>query len=278
MKQSKVLTTKKRIVIKQGGSSLADPSTLNELSLIIGGYQQRGFEVVLVHGGGPAINAELVKRGITWKFIDGQRQTTPEMMTVIDQVLGQKVNSELVNGLQMGGIRSIGLSGADDQILICRQLNFELGQVGSVEAVNTVAMETALSEGLLPVVAPIGRGENGMKFNVNADWAATKIAIALKADKLIFLTDQDGILGEKKRLIRRATPLLIQQLISEGIISGGMCTKANAMMSALQYGVTQVRVLNANQSSQIFSKATVGTILRYEKETMIKEVMHVYAS
>lgn len=121
-----------------------------------------------------------------------------------------------------------------------------------VEAVNTVAIEGALSEGLLPVVAPIGRGIDAMKFNVNADWAAAKIAIALKADKLIFLTDQDGILGEKKRLIRRATPLLIQQLISDGIISGGMCTKANAMMSALRYGVTQVRVLNANQSSQIF--------------------------
>lgn len=129
MNPTKKLTTKKRIVIKQGGSSLADPSTLNELSAIVGGYQQRGFEVVLVHGGGPAINAELVKRGITWKFIDGQRQTTPEMMAVIDQVLGQTVNLELVNGLQRTGVKSIGLSGADDRILICQQLNFELGQV-----------------------------------------------------------------------------------------------------------------------------------------------------
>ncbi len=269
---------KKRIVIKQGGSSLGDPSTLSELSAIVSGYQQRGYEVVLVHGGGPAINAELVKRGITWKFIDGQRQTTAEMMTVIDQVLGQNVNSQLVNGLQQNGIKSIGLSGAEDRILFCRQLNSELGQVGLVEDVNASVIETALSEGLLPIVAPIGVGEQGMKFNVNADWAAAKIAIALKAEKLIFLTDQDGILGEKKRLIRRATPLHIQQLISEGIISGGMCTKANAMMSALQYGVTQVRVLNANQSSQIFSKTSLGTILRYEKVTVIKEVIHVYAS
>ena len=269
---------KKRIVIKQGGSSLGDPSTLSELSAIVSGYQQRGFEVVLVHGGGPAINAELLKRGITWKFIDGQRQTTPEMMTVIDQVLGQTVNSELVNGLQRTGIKSIGLSGADDRILFCEQLNSELGQVGLVQAVNATAIETALSEGLLPVLAPLGVDDNGMKFNVNADWAATKIAIALKADKLIFLTDQDGILGEKKRLIRRATPLHIQQLISDGIITGGMCTKANAMLSALQYGVTQVRVLNANQSSLIFSKTSLGTVLRYEKATANKEVIHVYAS
>ncbi len=269
---------KKRIVIKQGGSSLADPTTLSELSAIVAGYQQRGFDVVLVHGGGPAINAELVKRGITWKFIDGQRQTTAEMMLVIDQVLGQKVNSDLVDGLHHSGIKSIGLSGSDDRILFCQQLNSELGQVGSIEEVNALSIDTALSEGLLPVIAPIGIGQNGMKFNVNADWAATKIAIALNAEKLIFLTDQDGILGDKKQLIRRTTPLHIQQLISEGIISGGMCTKANAMMSALQYGVTQVRVLNANQSSQIFSRTLVGTTLRYEKAALIKEVIHVYAS
>ncbi|MES2854353.1 MAG: acetylglutamate kinase [Bdellovibrionota bacterium] len=276
-------TIKKRIVIKLGGSSLQNASTLDQLRVIVRGYRNRNYDVVLVHGGGPAINIELQARGIGWKFIDGQRQTTPEMISVIEDVLAGQVNSSVVDSLNEAGISAVGLSGAKDEILFCTQLNEELGQVGSVEAVDIASIEAALSGAGLPtpVIAPIGFGLNGEKFNINADWAATKIAIALKAEKLIFLTDQNGILDRERKPVRNAVPAQIFEMIEDGTISGGMCTKVLAMMTALDSGVGQVRVLNASDSSRVFSRAKVGTLLAYAKDKKPnepREVMHGRAS
>jgi acetylglutamate kinase len=271
--------TKKRIVIKLGGSSLQNAVTLEQLTLIVRGYRNRNFDVVLVHGGGPAINAELQRRGIGWKFINGQRQTTPQMMSVIDEVLAGTVNSAVVDGLKLAGINAFGLSGANG-ILSCTQLSYELGQVGSVEHVDTssIVMALAHADRPTPVIAPIGFGASGEKFNVNADWAATKIAVALKAEKLIFLTDQNGILDRSQKVVRTAGPKLISEMIEDGVISGGMCTKVLAMMMALDSGVEQVRVLNASDSSRVFSRSRVGTLLKYDKSTKRKEELHEHAS
>lgn len=269
---------KKRIVIKLGGSSLQNGETLRELSKIVHGYKERNFDVVVVHGGGPAINAELTKRGIKWNFINGQRQTTPEMISVIDQVLAGEVNSHIVESLRQAGVSATGLSGARDGILLCTQLNVELGQVGSVEDVNVAAIVKFLGEGnATSVIAPIGFG-NGVKYNVNADWAATKIAIALRAEKLVFLTDQDGILDRDGKPLARAVPELIHQMISDGVISGGMCTKVLAMMAALDADVRQVRVMNAANSSRIFTRIPVGTVLTSVRRAQAKKVSHVFAS
>lgn len=262
---------KKAIVIKLGGSSLASESTLDELSRLISGYRARGKNVVVVHGGGPAINEELTKRGITWSFVNGQRVTTPEMIEVIDEVLGSYVNSAVVGNLREDGIPAIGLSGADHEILFCSQMNEELGLVGQVEEVNTASIVAALKNGRVPVVAPIGfaafdDGGPVNKFNVNADWAATKIAIALNAEKLIFLTDQNGVLDGKRDLVTRATPFDLKEMIGTGVVSGGMCTKVLAMIVALESGVGQVRVLNAGAASRMLERKKIGTTLAFARE------------
>lgn len=254
---------KQRIVTKLGGSALQNPETVLQLAELVRGYQKRRYQVVVVHGGGPAINAELTKRGITWQFINGQRQTTPEMMAVVNHVLAGVVNSELVTRLQAAEVFATGLSAADEKILFCTQANAELMQVGQVESVDVAAIEKALANSIdrVPVIAPIGYGAHDEKYNINADWAATKIAMALSAKKLIFLTDQLGILDAKKELVKRATPKKIDKMIKDGTISGGMFTKVQAMMTALDAGVKQVRVLHASLAASALNPETVGTIL-----------------
>lgn len=254
---------KDRIVIKLGGSALSNPETLRELSALIRGYQKRRYRVVIVHGGGPAINEELTFRNIQWKFINGQRQTTPEMMSVIDEVLSQKVNGVLVDHLKTEKIAAVGVSAANTGTLLCSAQSAELMQVGKVEAVNSEAIEKILAQfgGLVPVIAPIGVGANGEKYNVNADWAATRIAMALNAKKLIFLTDQNGILDQQKNLVAKATPQLIEEMIASGVISGGMFTKVKAMTTALDAGIRQVRVLHASFASQLLAARPIGTLL-----------------
>ncbi|MEQ1722815.1 MAG: acetylglutamate kinase [Pseudobdellovibrio sp.] len=262
-----------RILIKLGGSSLQNANTLKQLILLIQGLHAQNKQVVVVHGGGPAINLELTARGITWQFINGQRQTTPEMMSVIEDVLAVKVNSSLVDILTAAGIVAYGHSGAHQQTLVCTQANAELMQVGKIETVNIEAVETILNLGAVPVIAPIGIGEKGEKYNINADWAATKLAMALQVEKLIFLTDQNGILNEKSELVTVATPSLINEMIESGVITGGMYTKVLTMVEALKSGVGSVQVLNAVNASDLLSKTSVGTLLIDEVvSTATKEV------
>lgn len=250
------------VVIKLGGSSLGNPETVEQLATLVKGYQKRRYRVVVVHGGGPAINAELTKRNITWQFINGQRQTTPQMMKVIDEVLAKQVNGQLVENLKSQGVSARGLSGADAEILFCTQATIELMRVGQVESVNTAGIKEILNQfgGKVPVIAPIGYGERGVKFNINADWAACQIAVALDAKKLIFLTDQNGILDQQKQLVKRANSQLINMMIADGTIHGGMFTKVKAMMTALAAGVKHVRVLNASFAGMALAEA-VGTLL-----------------
>lgn len=268
---------KKRIVIKLGGSTLDNAGTLAQLASLIRGYQKRQYQVLVVHGGGPAVNAELTLRQITWKFIEGQRQTTPEMMGVIEDVLAGQVNSTLVAGLGRAGVSAQGHSGADD-LLWCRQASPELMQVGQVEFVNQTVLERWLSVDRVPVIAPIGIGLGLQKFNINADAAAAKIAIALGAEKLIFLTDQDGILDQHRQLVMRASPFMLGHWIASGVIHGGMLVKAKAMIEALQSGVEQVRVLNAATASQLLTDKKIGTLLTTQKVPVKKGAVHEYAS
>lgn len=277
---------KQRIVIKLGGSSLQNPSTLKELAALVQGYQKKHYDVILVHGGGPAINQKLTERGIEWKFIDGQRQTTLEMIDVIEEVLAKDVNSMVVESLKDVGVKATGLSGAKDRILFCTQSNPELMQVGKVEFVDVTAIESSLLMNSVPVIAPIGIGEKNEKYNINADWAATQVAVALKAKKLIFLTDQEGILNQEKRLIQRITPEIITQMIEQGVISGGMCAKVNSMTTALKSGVQHVQVLHAKNASQLLNKDKTGTVLtelknfipRTRKTSNKRDMVHGRAS
>lgn len=264
---------KKKIVIKLGGSSLQNPGTQQELTALVRGYRDQGFAVIVVHGGGPAINQELTLRGIEWKFINGQRQTTPAMMGVIEDVLAGQINLHLVATLIAADIPAVGLSGAQEQMLLCSQASEELMQVGKIEAVQSDVIEKTLTlpNEPTPVIAPIGIDAAGAKYNINADWAAAKIAMSLKAEKLVFLTDQNGILDQNGQLVHHATPHLINKMINDGVISGGMYTKVMTMMTALTAGVGQVRVLNANVASQLLLNEQLGTALTDDQTLAIKE-------
>lgn len=272
---------KKRIVVKLGGSALDQPETLKQLAILVKGYQDRNYDVVVVHGGGPAINQELVKRNISWKFIDGQRQTTPEMMNVIEKVLGGEVNQKVVGSLRANQIPAVGLSGGQDRILICvPSADSRLMRVGTVDSVNTHAIEVVLKYSggnVVPVIAPIGVGSYGDKFNVNADWAATQIATALKAEKLVFLTDQFGILNADQELIKVAAPRLLERMMLEGVIYGGMSTKVRAMVRAIKLGIKQVQVLHAATASLLLEDETTGTVIMNVPAAVRpkpKEVLH----
>ena len=262
------------VVIKLGGSSLSNPSTLHEMTTLVHGLRHQGHRVVIVHGGGPAINEALTRKNIQWQFINGQRQTTPEMMAVIEDVLATKINSSLVENLRRANIPSQGLSGAEQQLLLCTQANKDLMQVGQIKKVNTQALEHILAQnnGPTPVIAPIGIGEQNEKYNIIADWAATEIAVALQAEKLIFLTDQNGILDQNKHRIQQINPEGIHKMIADGVISGGMYTKVMTMIAALNAGVQQVRVLNASQASQLIGGQNIGTLLTDDTCNATKEV------
>ena len=251
----------RRIVIKLGGASLQNKNTLHELILLLRGLKKENADIIVVHGGGPAINEALAARKIQWKFINGLRQTTPEMMGVIDDVLANKINGEIVRALNKAKISAQGVSAAKDKILFCAASDPNLLQVGKVESVSLGSVEKCLASGKIPIVAPIGYGVDEIKYNINADWAAAKIAIEFKADDLIFLTDQDGILDEQKKLLAKVTTTDVAKLIETQVISGGMMTKVNTMMAALNGGVKQVRVLNAAQAGLFISQSELGTVL-----------------
>lgn len=250
------------VVLKLGGASLQNLETIERVAFMVKELEASGKRPVIIHGGGPAINEELTQRGITWKFIKGQRQTTPEMMEVIEEVLATKVNGIIVDELKKVGVEAIGLSGAKDQILYCTQTNTELQQVGKVEEVQLapILKSLELSGHMVPVIAPIGLGYQGEKFNINADWAAAKIAVALNAEKLIFLTDQNGILDGEGALIDVASADLIHEMINSGVIHGGMYTKVMTMMMAIDHGVSEVQVMNALLAN-LYGKESLGTRL-----------------
>ncbi len=219
-----------------------------------------GVRPVIVHGGGPSINQELTARGISWEFIDGQRVTTPAMIDVIEMVLSGKVNRRIVRALNHAGVSAVGLSGTDAKMLECRQASEKLGQVGLVERVHPQTITHLWSAGLTPVIAPLGcDSTGGVAFNVNADWAACRIAQSLQAQSLLFLTDQDGILGEDGKLIRELDRSGLESLIGKEIVQGGMLTKAQTILHALGNGIKSIRVMNA-ASPQAILKQDTGTL------------------
>jgi len=250
-----------RVLIKLGGASLQDETILSTLTEALAQFRKYKYEVILVHGGGPAINAELTRRGIQWSFLNGQRVTTPEMMEVIETVLCGEVNNKLVRHLNSNGVPAVGLSGAVGQTLLCKPASEELGQVGAIQEVMTKWIEGILQmEGTpVPVIAPIGVGTNGEAYNINADWAASHLAAALKAEYLIFLTDQAGILNFQKQLIEKLSEDQLQTLVNKEVVTGGMLTKTRALQYALKNGVKAVRVMNTKDTMKGLWSDQVGT-------------------
>lgn len=250
-----------RVLIKLGGASLEDDAVFEEISRALKQYLKYDYQVAVVHGGGPAINAELVRRGISWEFVGGQRVTTPEMMDVIEMVLSGSVNRKLVRHLNSRGLPAVGLSGVDRGTLLCRPASPELGLVGLVEKVEAKWLEDFVrpSQTTIPVIAPLGGGQSGETYNVNADMAASALATALGTTYLIFLTDQPGILDREGRVLRFASATDLHRCLADGTVKGGMATKVRAILQALNGGVSAVRVLHAKAAVDGLWSNDVGT-------------------
>ncbi len=257
-----------RLLLKLGGATLGDPATLTALKKVLPKLMAQYSEVFLVHGGGPRINARLEIAGLTWEFINGQRVTTEAMIQIVADTLVNEVNKSLVGELVESGIRAVAVSGAENQTLLCRPLAPELGRVGVVEKVNTESLLALASDGL-PVIAPIAVDSEGALFNVNADWAAAQIAAQLKVDRLIFLTDQLGVLDGNKELIHEMSIARLPELVKSGIVAGGMLAKLSAVETALRYGVRQVEIIKGHLAEELTGTSCVGTQIALESKALL---------
>ncbi len=248
----------KKIVIKLGGAALSTPFAWETACRMIASLRSEGHRVLVVHGGGPAINQALTAKNITWDFFEGQRITTPEMMSVIEDALWG-VNRRLCQTMAKMNIPHLGITGKDGGLLNCIRLDPRLGEVGEVRTVHGALLAGLMNHGVVPVVCPIGHAGEGLGLNVNADWAAARIAAAVGADELLYLTDQEGILDSQGEKIPLLTAHMLRLLVQEGIVTGGMLAKTRSILDAISGGVDNVVVMSAVQSFEYAEGAMVGT-------------------
>ena len=235
------------VVVKYGGNAMTDPtlrkSVMKDLLLL----QLVGVKVVLVHGGGPAINETLKAVGKTSTFYNGLRVTDEETLDVAQMVLAGKVNKDLVADLVALGGKAVGLCGIDGHMIHAHQKEAALGFVGVIDRVDTSLIETTISAGYIPVIATVGVDDSGQVYNINADTAASYIAGALQAETMIAMTNIDGVLTDvtdPNSLISSLTVQEVNSMKEKGIISGGMIPKVDSCVDALQAGAKKVFIIN----------------------------------
>jgi acetylglutamate kinase len=257
------------IVLKYGGSAMSDPTLRASFARDVVLLKYIGLRPVIVHGGGPQIGRTLERLGVQSTFVDGLRVTDDQTMDVVEMVLGGTVNREIVALIQRAGGRAIGLTGNDgDMIRVTRRTSpdRDLGRVGQVRGVDPAPISAVADAGYVPVIAPIGVDDDGVTHNVNGDEAAGAVAQALHAEKLILLTDVEGVLDAKGVLIPQLTIPEARKHIAEGTIRGGMIPKIECCISALDAGVGRTHVIDGRILHaillEIFTDTGVGTLLR----------------
>jgi len=268
------------IVVKYGGNAMTDEDLKASFARDIVLMQAVGMRPIVVHGGGPQIGELLERLNIESKFIDGMRVTTEETMDVVEMVLGGLVNKEIVSLLNLAGGRAMGLTGKDGQFIRAKQLKIErkspeleapeiidIGHVGQVESIDTRVLTMLTESDVIPVVAPIGVGENGESYNINADLVAGKLAEVLKAEKLMLLTNTAGVLDKAGQVVTGLVADEVNALIDDGTISGGMLPKVGCALSAVNAGVNSAHIVDGRVPHsvllEIFTDQGVGTqILR----------------
>lgn len=251
------------LVIKLGGASLEDESVVKSLAKDVKRLYDLGYTLLLIHGGGPAINTALSERNIIWEFVEGQRKTTPEMMKVIEATLFGIVNRRLQTHLAALEIPVLGISGSDMGILRCAPLNDDLGLVGQVTNINKDLLKKLINLPVIPLITPVGSDAQGNKYNINADLAAMSLAVQLKAKTLIYMTDQKGIWDQNKATIKEIDALGLYQLVETKVVQGGMLVKVKSVLQALREGVEEVDVIDARTEGALFEvvhlKKSLGT-------------------
>ncbi|MBQ6224370.1 MAG: acetylglutamate kinase, partial [Campylobacter sp.] len=226
-----------------------------------------GIKIIVVHGGGKKINETLDKIGITSEFKDGLRVTSKECVEVTEMVLSGLVNKEITALLNQNGAPSIGISGKDGDLLRAKFLDEKkYGFVGVIDEVNTNFINDLLEKGYLPVIAPLATDENGVSYNINADLCASKVASALKADKVIFLSDIDGVLDKEGKLISKLDEKLINKFKKDGTISGGMIPKMDACLECVKAGVGSAHIINGKIPHslllELFTDDGIGSLIK----------------
>ena len=268
----------KTIVIKLGGHAMVDQSILETVIRDAVLLRYVGMKVVLVHGGGPEITAKMRAMGKEPKFVGGLRITDPETLEIAQMVLVGKINDGIVSLIANCGTRAVGISGNDANLLIARKMEpqrvmvgdvvqeVDLGRVGEIEEVDPEVLHCLLAQGYIPVVAPMALDRQGGSLNINADTAAAEIAIALRAFKLINLTDVDGVMNADRTMVyHRLTLPEAEAMIDDGTIAGGMIPKLEGCMKAVRNGVTSAHVVNGNKEHnlllELFTDEGVGTMI-----------------
>ena len=270
------LFANKTIVVKYGGHAMTDEALRDSFARDIVLLQCVGMHPVVVHGGGPQIDAIMQRMGIAARFEAGLRVTDAATMEVVDMVLGGKLNKEIVATINLHGGQAIGLSGKDANLITAAKKRLvrsvtpggppqpvDIGLVGEVTAVNTSIIHTLENSGFIPVIAPTGVGANGESYNINADTAAGDIAAALQAERLLFLTDVEGILDRDSKLLPSLDRQAVERLQDEAVIDGGMLPKVEACLRALDGGVAKTHIIDGRVPHavllELFTDRGVGT-------------------
>jgi acetylglutamate kinase len=268
----------KTVVVKFGGNAMVDEALKHSFARDIVLMKLVGLNPIVVHGGGPQIGQLLTKLGKTTGFIDGMRITDSETMDVVEMVLGGLVNKEIVNLINRHGGKAVGLTGKDGDFIRAKKIHqkksepeanaseiIDLGHVGEVSSIDPAVVDMLGRSDFIPVIAPIGVGEDGRSYNINADLVAGKIAEVLKAEKLILLTNTTGILDKQENLLTGLSIKDIDDLIEDGTISGGMIPKTRCATDALKGGVTSVHIIDGRVEHavllELFTDQGVGTLL-----------------
>jgi acetylglutamate kinase len=261
-------TSGKTVVIKYGGAAMTDPVLREHVASDIALMKLVGINPVVVHGGGPEITSYMNRLGLKVEFYNGLRVTSDEAMEVVKMVLVGKVNPELVAAINHHGRLAVGVSGDDGNLVTATQRDARLGRVGDVTTIDTTVIDNLIEDGFIPVVATVAAGDDGGSFNVNADLVAAELATALGAEKVIFLTDVDGLyadFADKSSLISVLTPAEAEEMIVSDTLEGGMVPKVAACVHALRGGVRRAHILNGTVPHtlllEVYTDEGVGTMI-----------------
>jgi acetylglutamate kinase len=270
--------TNKTIVVKFGGNAMVDETLQNSFARDIVLMKLVGMNPVVVHGGGPQIGSLLEKLNITSKFIDGMRVTDSATMDVVEMVLGGSVNKQIVSLINRNGGQAIGVTGKDGNLIRAKKLSLQkhkadmeapeiidIGQVGEVASVNVHVINTLTEKGFIPVIAPIGVGDDGASYNINADLVAGKIAEVMQAEKLMLLTNVSGLQSKSGEILTGLSTQQVDDLIEDGTIYGGMLPKIACALEAVKGGVASAHIIDGRVAHavllEVFTDVGVGTLI-----------------
>jgi acetylglutamate kinase len=271
----------KTIVVKYGGNAMTEPELENSFARDIVLLKTVGLNPVVVHGGGPQIGDMLTRIGKESKFIDGMRVTDAETMDVVEMVLGGLVNKSIVNLINQNGGKAVGLTGKDGNLIRAKKMlltrtsetgateQVDIGQVGEVAGIKCDVLDMVIGSDFIPVIAPVGVGDDGSSYNINADLVAGKVAEALKAEKLILLTNIPGVMDKNKNVLTGLSTQNVDELIADGTIYGGMLPKVGCALEAVKGGVTSAHIIDGRMPHatllEVFTDAGMGTLITNKK-------------